>query len=273
MWCVRSAESRCCRTGPFSIEESSEDGGLSFRRNNRGPGEKNTLAEAAGGVDDAARALLVLFVISLVFSLGIGGVLSLFFPLGPREAHEFIRSLGIWGPVGIVATIACLIVFVPVPTIPFDIAAGVGYGALPGSLCVLAGHIVGASAAFLLARRFGRPLLRRVVTRRVSDHVDGLASRLAPRLVVLMRLLPLFDFKVVSYAAGLTDMAFSDYILATTVGIALPVFGMVAVGSQLTDHPLRAALIVGVFGLVAGLAAAYLLFGRERADRSGTGRA
>jgi uncharacterized membrane protein YdjX (TVP38/TMEM64 family) len=75
-----------------------------------------------------------------------------------------------------------------------------------------------------------------------------------------MRLLPLFDFKVVSYAAGLTGMRFPDYIVATTAGIALPVLGMVSVGAELNDHPLTAALIVGAFGLIAG--AAYLFVGR-----------
>jgi len=213
----------------------------------------------------------VLFAVSLIFSLGIGGVLSVVFPLGPREAHELIRSLGIWGPLGIITMIAVIIAFVPVPTIPFDIAAGVGYGAVQGFVYVLAGHIAGASVAFLLARRFGRPLLWRIVPRRVSDHVDGMADRLAPRLVILMRLLPLFDFKVVSYAAGLTEMSFRDYIVGTALGIALPVFGMVSVGAELTDHPLKAALIVGTFGLIAGAGAAYLFFGRGQVA-SGKGR-
>jgi len=203
--------------------------------------------------------------VSLVFSVGIGGALSVVFPLGPREAHELIRSLGIWGPLGIVAIIGVIIVLVPVPTIPVDIAAGVGYGSVPGFVYVLAGHLVGASVAFLLARRFGRPLLRRIAPRRVSDHVDGTAGRLAPRLLILMRLLPLFDFKVVSYAAGLTSMSFRQYIVGTALGIALPVLGMVSVGAQLIDHPLRAALIVGTFGLIAGAGAAYLFFGRAYA--------
>jgi uncharacterized membrane protein YdjX (TVP38/TMEM64 family) len=217
----------------------------------------------AGGPANPERALLGLFAMSLIFSVVIGGALNFIFPVSPRHAHLFIRSLGFWGPLAIVLIIAMLIVVVPVPTIPFDIAAGVGYGAVFGSVCVLAGHLIGAAIAFWLAQRFGRPLLVRVVPRKALRNIDAVASQLGVRLLVLMRLLPLFDFKVVSYASGLTDMRFRDYMLGTLAGIILPVFGMVAVGAELTVHPLRAALIVGSFGLAAGAGAAYLFFGRR----------
>lgn len=212
---------------------------------------------------DPARALLTLFVLSLIVSLGVGGILNLIFPISPRHAHEFIRSFGLLGPLGLIAIIALLIVFVPVPTIPFDIAAGVGFGVVEGSLYVLAGHILGALVAFSLARKFGRPLLRRLLPERALSNIEALAGQLGLRLLILMRLLPLFDFKVVSYAAGLADLTLRDYLLGTTIGIALPVFGMVAVGAELTEHPFRAALIVGSFGLVAGAGAAYFFFGRS----------
>lgn len=220
----------------------------------------------AGAPANPARALLGLFGVSLLFSVGIGGIIRFLFPIGPRQAHLFIRALGVWGPIGIVLVIAVLIIAVPVPTIPFDIAAGIGYGALLGSVYVLLGHLIGAAVAFLLAQRFGRPVLLRVVPRKALASVDAIASQLGVRLLVLMRLLPLFDFKVVSYASGLTEMRLRDYMLGTLLGITLPVFGMVAVGAELTVHPIRAALIVGSFGLLAGAGAAYLFFGRRPAD-------
>ena len=222
----------------------------------------------AGGPANPARALLGLFVVSLIVSIGIGGILRIVFPIGPRQAHLFIRALGVWGPIGIVVIVALLIIVVPVPTIPFDIAAGIGYGAVLGSVYVLLGHLIGAAVAFLLAQRFGRPLLLRMVSRRAIANVDAIASQLGVRLLVLMRLLPLFDFKVVSYASGLTEMCLRDYMLGTFLGITLPVFGMVAVGAELTVHPVRAALIVGSFGLTAGAGAAYLFFGRRPAPRT-----
>jgi uncharacterized membrane protein YdjX (TVP38/TMEM64 family) len=218
---------------------------------------------SVAGASNPARALLGLFAVSLVFSVGIGGVLNAVFPVSPRLVHLLIRSLGVWGPLSLVAIIALLIVFVPIPTIPFDIAAGVGYGSLAGTLYVLTGHLIGASIAFYLARRFGRPLLLRLVPARGMASVDQVAEQLGLRLLILMRLLPLFDFKVVSYASGMTDMTYGQYLLGTLIGITLPVFGMVSVGSELTAHPLRAALIVGTFGLIAGAGAAYLLFGHQ----------
>lgn len=151
----------------------------------------------AGGPANPAQALLVLFVLSIVFSIGIGGVLNFVYPISPHYAREFLRPFGIWGPLGIVVIVAVLIVAVPVPTIPFDIAADLGLGALQGSIYILLGHLIGAA-----------------------------------------------------------------------VGIALPAFGIVSVGAELTGHPLRAALIVGTFGLLAG--AAYFFFGRPAPGRGAT---
>ena len=67
----------------------------------------------AAGPANPGRALLGLFVVSLVFSVGIGGVLNFVFPISPREAHLLIRSLGIWGPIGVVVIVTLLIVFIP----------------------------------------------------------------------------------------------------------------------------------------------------------------
>lgn len=224
---------------------------------------ESTRPVIAGAPPNPARALLGLLAMSLVFSLGIGVVFTYILPVSPRQAHFLIRSLGAWGPLALVIIVALLIVFVPVPTIPFDIAAGVGFGFIFGAIYILLGHLLGAAMAFHLSRRYGRPLLVRVAPAKTIANVDAIATQLGVRLLVLMRLLPLFDFKVVSYAAGLTDMSFQDYMLGTLAGITLPIFAMVSVGAEWTVHPVRAALIVGSFGLVGGVAAAYFLFGRK----------
>jgi uncharacterized membrane protein YdjX (TVP38/TMEM64 family) len=225
----------------------------------------------APGTANPARALLTLFVLSIVLSIGIGGVLNSVFPLSPRHAHQLIRALGVWGPVGLMAAIVLLIVFIPVTTIPFEIAGGVGYGVVAGFAYVLLAHIIGATIAFLLARRFGRPILTRIAPAKAAANVEAMSEQIDVRLLILMRLLPLFDFKLVSYAAGLSDMSPTDYVFGTVAGVTLPILGMVSVGAELTGHPLRAALIVGTLGLLAGAGAAYMFFGRGRGNvvRSG----
>jgi uncharacterized membrane protein YdjX (TVP38/TMEM64 family) len=217
----------------------------------------------AAGPANPARALLTLFVLSVVISIGIGGVLNSVFPISPRHVHALIRAFGVWGPVGLVGAIILLIVFIPVTTIPFEIAGGVGYGIVEGFAYVLLAHIIGATLAFMLARRFGRPVLNRVAPKRAVASVEAMSEQIDIRLLILMRLLPLFDFKLVSYAAGLSDMSPTEYVLGTVAGVTLPILGMVSVGAELTGHPLRAALIVGTFGLLAGAGAAYLFFGRR----------
>lgn len=193
----------------------------------------------------------------MVFSVGIGSIVTYLHPVTPHQVHEFIRSFGPWGPIGLIGAIVVLIVLVPVPTIPFDIAAGAGYGLWTGSALVLGGHLIGAGLAFLLAKRFGWSLLARLLGRRAAAGIGAIVDDIELRQLVLMRLLPLFDFKVVSYASGLTAMSFGEYMLGTTAGIVLPILGMVAVGSEVVGEPIRAALILAGFGLAAGSGATY----------------
>jgi uncharacterized membrane protein YdjX (TVP38/TMEM64 family) len=244
-----------------------DDGVSRMQPESEGPSRSSGKLGVAAGPASPARALLTLFVISVVISVGIGGVLNSVFPISPRHAHQLIRALGVWGPVGLVGAIILLILFIPVTTIPFEIAGGVGYGAVEGFAYVLIAHIIGATIAYMLARRFGRPILSRIAPARAVASIEAMSEQIEIRLLILMRLLPLFDFKLVSYAAGLSDMTPTEYVLGTVAGVTLPIFGMVLVGAELTGHPLRAALIVGSFGLLAGAGAAYVFFGRRKQHR------
>ncbi len=202
---------------------------------------------------------------SAVLSLGLGSLLHAVFHFSVRDIRSIIRSLGPWGAPAVVLMIAVIIVFVPVPTIPIEIVAGVVYGIVLGSLLALAGHVIGALVAFSIARRFGRPLLRRWLGERSVSKLDPLASRSGFWYVFYMRLLPLFDFKLVSYAAGLTSMKTRSYLVATTVGIFFPILILDSIGATAAARPGEAAIIAAAYSLaVAGTIGYFLIPRRQR---------
>ena len=116
---------------------------------------------------------------------------------------------------------------------------------------MLIGAEIGALIAFLIARRVGRPGLERWASPRTIGAIDRLAERMGWRGLAFMRLVPLFHFDWVSYAAGLSRMPIGSYVSATLIGMLLPVIAIVAVGDSLTESPLRAASIFGALVLVA----------------------
>jgi uncharacterized membrane protein YdjX (TVP38/TMEM64 family) len=209
---------------------------------------------------------LAMLVGSAVLSLGLGGLIHSVFHISVRDVRTMVRHLGPFGAPGIVIMIALIIVFVPIPTIPIEIVAGVVYGILPGSLLVFAGHMLGAFAAFGIARRFGRPLLGRWLGAGSLERLDAFAAAdTGFRYVFFLRILPLFDFKLVSYACGLTEVEPRTFGVATAAGIYPPILILAAIGATAAVRPREAAIIAGIYSLaVAGTIAFFLVPRRTR---------
>lgn len=126
-----------------------------------------------------------------------------------------IASLGVWAPVGFVLIYAIATIAL-IPGGIFDLAGGVLFGPVYGSLYNLAGASLGAAGAFLIARyvagdwveRRGGPRVQKVVA---SVKADGW------RFVAFVRLVPIFPYTIVNYLLGLTGIPFHHYMIATVV--------------------------------------------------------
>ena len=134
------------------------------------------------------------------------------------EFARWVDSLGAWGPLGFILgyVIAC-VAFVPGSLL--TLAAGAIFGVLPGILYVFIGATLGASAAFLLARYGARSLVeRKLEGNQRFAAVDRAIAREGRKIVLLLRLSPVFPFNLLNYALGLTRVRFRDYVIAM-VGI------------------------------------------------------
>ncbi|HZQ36538.1 MAG TPA: TVP38/TMEM64 family protein [Dehalococcoidia bacterium] len=201
---------------------------------------------------------------SAALSLGLGGLLHSAFHFSVHDIRRLVRSFGPFGAPAVSVMIAVIIVFVPIPTIPIEVVAGVAYGIVAGTALVLLGHILGALIAFLIARKFGRPLLRRWLGDGAVRKLDPFAAQSGFWYVFFMRLLPLFDFKLVSYAVGLTPMRTRTYLVATTTGIALPILILDTIGATAAARPREAAIIAAAYSLVVAGTIAYFLVPRRK---------
>jgi uncharacterized membrane protein YdjX (TVP38/TMEM64 family) len=135
----------------------------------------------------------------------------------PRFA-AWVESLGVWGPVVFVlGYIVATVAFVPGSLL--TLGAGAIFGLVQGTLLVLAGATLGASAAFLVSRY----LARGAVERRLAGNVrfaaiDRAVGEQGRKIVLLLRLSPVFPFNLLNYALGLTRVRFPDF-LAASVGM------------------------------------------------------
>jgi len=111
---------------------------------------------------------------------------------------------------------AVLLVPGSVLTLGTGFLLGVGWGTLVVSI----GSTLGAAAAFGVARSFLRERVRaRLEGRPRFRAVDQAVAREGTKIVLLLRLSPLFPYNVQNYAFGATGISFRRYVLASWAGM------------------------------------------------------
>jgi uncharacterized membrane protein YdjX (TVP38/TMEM64 family) len=181
----------------------------STRDSNREPMAKKT----------GARAYSKLIAAGLLAALVIGCLLLLPVKAYTIAVLAWIQGLGVWGPVFLaVFYVLAAVLFVPGSVI--TLAAGALFGVAQGFVSVWIGANLGACAAFLL----GRTLARDWVERKVAANPKFLTMEEAVakegfKIVLLLRLSPVFPFNFLNYALGLTKVSLSDYALASLIGM------------------------------------------------------
>ena len=139
-----------------------------------------------------------------------------------QRIEDEIRA---WGPFGVVASIGLMVVhsFVPFPAEFVAVANGMLFGVVWGVVITWTGAMLGAFAAFGLARLLGRPFVARVV--RGKDNwrrIDQWTVDQGWQVLLISRFIPVIAFNLVNYAAGLTGVSWLTFAWTTALGI-LPV--------------------------------------------------
>ena len=116
------------------------------------------------------------------------------------------------------------------PVVPGGLRHGFLFGTFWGGLLSWISVLVSAALCFGLARRWGRPLVERVVSPRALRRADALFLRHGVFAVLLARLLPFTAFDLLSFAAGLTPMRLLPFLVATAIGMTPATFLMAWAG-------------------------------------------
>lgn len=166
--------------------------------------------------------------------------------LAPRALADWIGTQGVWGPVLLFLMMIMAVVVGPIPTLPISAASGLAFGVLPGTLLAALGALAGAMIAFYMTRFLGRDLMRQKLAGHPLFASDG-AQSLLFWTVFFTRLIPLFSFALISYAAGVTAIHAWRFALASLIGMLPMTFVFAGLGHTFEFYPLLtvfAALLV-----------------------------
>lgn len=131
------------------------------------------------------------------------------------EFAEWVDGLGWWGPLIFMAGyVAATVAFIPGSVL--TLAAGAIFGLMSGLVYVFIAATVGSAAAFLISRYIARPVIEnRIQNNKRFAAIDRAIGRKGLKIVILLRLSPMFPFNLSNYALGLTSVSFTDYVFAS----------------------------------------------------------
>lgn len=172
-------------------------------------------------------------------------------PTAVRTGGEWAAGFGAWAVVLLVVVQAATVVIAPVPAGPLTLAEVALFGAWPGWAMGMIGTVTGSVAAFLLGRRYGWPLVRRLGGARAAGVLGGSDG---------MWLLPVLTLPVplggdlACFAAGLCDVRLRRFALLATLGrIPGTTLGVLMSSGLTGGSPWW--LVLGLLGVAALLAA------------------
>jgi uncharacterized membrane protein YdjX (TVP38/TMEM64 family) len=171
--------------------------------------------------------------------------------------QTWVRSTGSAGYViYALAYIVCCVLFIPASAL--TLGAGAIFGFAKGSIIVLIGATLGATASFLLARTVLRHRIESMTSGNAKFRaLDRAISRDGGKIVFLVRLAVVFPFTYINFAFGLTGIRLVPFIVSTFFGIIPATLAFVYASSTAaqaaTGTADRTKLIINIVGAVVAI--------------------
>jgi len=153
--------------------------------------------------------------------------------------RDFIDEYGTYAMLVSAGLMVFQSVMAPLPAFLITFANANLFGWWQGAILSWSSAMLGACVCFFISRILGRDIVGKLTSKAGLESVDGFFEKYGRHSILIARLLPFMSFDLVSYAAGLTSMAFIPFFIATGLG-QLPatiiysyVGGMLTGGAQL----------------------------------------
>lgn len=105
----------------------------------------------------------------------------------------------------------------PIPHQVLGIVGGMLFGFKFGSFLNWFGRTLGATIAFLLSKRYGRPFVQKRVSKKTFAKFENIVDK-GRFLIILIYILPLLPDDEISYILGLSDMSPGTFLFIIALG-------------------------------------------------------
>lgn len=198
--------------------------------------------------DSRMKKKIIKAIIISLFVLGLIWFYQSYQQISPQQIRDWILSFGIFAPVlfMIIYTIRPLILF---PASILSLGGGLAFGAFWGTVYTVIGATAGATFSFWVARKLGKNIANKTWKGK-GEVVQHQLEQRGFLYVILLRLIPVINFDLISYLAGISKIKFKAFFLGTLLGIIPGTFAYNFLGASIVDGSLSTILIATLLFIV-----------------------
>ena len=207
--------------------------------------------------------LVAFLVLIVVIGLALWPSLSqIFEPNGVNRVIERIQSQGALGVLMLLGLQFLQVVVAFIPGEVTQVAAGMLYGPLFGSLLILVGCVISSAIIYQIVHFLGAPFVRDMVSKdNLEKFYEFEKSGKLTVIVFILFLIPGMPKDVFTYLVPLTNMRLRTFLIATTIGRIPGVVVSTYAAAGLAQGQITTSLII--FGVAAVIAILGIVF-RDR---------
>jgi uncharacterized membrane protein YdjX (TVP38/TMEM64 family) len=199
--------------------------------------------------------VLIIFIVVAVAGFIVGGPPLINFLADQERVRAWIEGFGMWGPLVLIGMIIVQTVLSVSPVSLLAIAGAYVFGFWQGVLYAFIGLTIGSALCMILGRRFGRPLVDRLIDPQSMATFDRFTEKRGPIFFFIIFVLPWVPDDLACYAIGLSHLSLRLMIPLAAIGRMPSVIVQCWLVAYATVLP--PAVIVGVVGGGVLLAVAF----------------
>lgn len=180
------------------------------------------------------------------------------FLVDKESVREIVAGYGIFSPLVFVLIQIIQNVVAPIAHQPLLMAGGFIFDPITGFFLNWIGTVIGTFLIFLIGKRFGRPLVDKMVSKKAIERYDSIVKKLGPFGLFLIYAIPFFPDDEITYLVAISGIPIKSIIPAIILG---KIGG--ATNSFIGDDPINGSLVSIIIGSIV-LVLGSLFYLREK---------
>jgi uncharacterized membrane protein YdjX (TVP38/TMEM64 family) len=180
----------------------------------------------------------------------------------PKLIREWVSQFGAWGPLVIIAAMVFQMFLFFIPNILLILISILSFGPVWGGLLAWFGIALASTVGYFIGNKLSPVIVHRLVSKKTQETLREFIRTYGMKAIVVLRLSS-FSNDGLSLVAGLLNMSYRRFIIATIIGIT-PLITILAIFGK-NARIEKGLLWVGIV-LVAGLVV-YIIIDKRRKKR------